>query len=895
MRWLIAAIVGAVLSFGFCLRAPAQNSNTTAQNGNHPTAQNDDSATQNRNDTATQNRNDTAAQNGNDSARTGFGPPIVAEIAFVGLRRIAPAAVQAQITSHPGALLDSRRIQQDVKKLGRLGWFADIRVETQPAGACTEPDAQSLEPLAARGTGAQEPQLGCGVRLVFRLEEQPYLVRVEYAGSGLLSSSRIEKLLAEKECAPRLGEPADDARLDRAGKAIEGALAELGHPQAHATIQREPSSNGTESVRYGISDGPHLPVGRIEFAGQPGISEHVLQSEMHRTRSGLLASWRGKGAFTPEGFSEDRASLLMYYQSHGYPEARVGNPQTRVYTERSPKWVPRRFSESRERLAVAVPVEAGPQYRVAAVGVSPELTQAAGKRSRKLLRFSQAQAGTTYSVKSIEDLRHGWVAVSAPKHANGVAAGPGDVEATRVLDPDTQTVRVRIAPSESAPYMVRRIEFRGQHRFSDRYLRRRIGLQEGRAFDERALELGLARLTKTSYFRQIHKEDIRVEKDEQTHTVDVTIRIAEAGQQRASLSGGQGQFGSTLGLAYSLFDVLQREELLSAQLDGGPDSLQLMLGLLMEGFLGSRSALAISVFNNVLRPRLRSSVKGPFYRSQSEGLNTSWSYALTQTDSVALNYALAHTNTGYSLSLPASVTGLNGPDLSAKTTSSAVGVTFAHDASDNQFSFANSVSGGALGGTENVLRSNEQYARVFADPVFHRQNAWAFRTTFSGAGSYQGEMPFYARLFSGDAQVRGVSPGELGPYAVVPASSANGNPAYTAVPSGANIITAANAEYRIALRGGAQAAAFFDVGSGWLLPNWLGKTKPLLLGSTNGVLHGSFGLELRWTIPEIQVPVRAYVAINVLRLDRLLQLPDGSLFRAHNKLFSLGWALGNLF
>jgi hypothetical protein len=60
-------------------------------------------------------------------------------------------------------------------------------------------------------------------------------------------------------------------------------------------------------------------------------------------------------------------------------------------------------------------------------------------------------------------------------------------------------------------------------------------------------------------------------------------------------------------------------------------------------------------------------------------------------------------------------------------------------------------------------------------------------------------------------------------------------------------------------------------------------------------LHGSFGLELRWTIPEIQVPVRAYVSINVLRLNKFLSLPDGSLLHAHDKLFSLGWALGNLF
>ena len=78
----------------------------------------------------------------------------------------------------------------------------------------------------------------------------------------------------------------------------------------------------------------------------------------------------------------------------------------------------------------------------------------------------------------------------------------------------------------------------------------------------------------------------------------------------------------------------------------------------MEGFLGSRSSLAISMFDNVLRPRFASSVKGPFYNSQSEGFNTGWSYPLTKTDTLAVNYGLSHTNTDYSFVLPASLAGL---------------------------------------------------------------------------------------------------------------------------------------------------------------------------------------------------------------------------------------------
>jgi len=70
--------------------------------------------------------------------------------------------------------------------------------------------------------------------------------------------------------------------------------------------------------------------------------------------------------------------------------------------------------------------------------------------------------------------------------------------------------------------------------------------------------------------------------------------------------------GGTLGLAYTVFNLLGLDEFLSTQIDGGPESLQLAIGLAKEGFLGSRGTLALSVFDTFLRPRLTPGVQGPF-------------------------------------------------------------------------------------------------------------------------------------------------------------------------------------------------------------------------------------------------------------------------------------------
>jgi outer membrane protein assembly factor BamA len=409
------------------------------------------------------------------------------------------------------------------------------------------------------------------------------------------------------------------------------------------------------------------------------------------------------------------------------------------------------------------------------------------------------------------------------------------------------------------------------------------------------LEAGLTKLARTGYFKPMRKEDIQIQLDDVHHTADVRIHLEEIGRQRATLSGGPTQTGSTLGLAYTVFDLLHREELLFTNFDGGPETLQVALGIAKEGIFGTRGTLALSIFNNVLRPRFIHGVQGPFFTSRTEGISIPYTYALTSADTLGMNYTLSRATSDLPLGTVPGTTGLPPIDVRTHVSSRSLGTSWAHDTSNERILFSDSASGGILGGDENMLRTSGETARIFRDPLFASQNAWAFRTTFSAAGSYRGNMPLYSRFFSGDEFIRGLRTGELGPFAMTEKSLPSGAFTSSPSPAGANLITAANAEYRIPLRSGVEAAGFFDFGSGWLLPNWLGPTKPALLSATNGVLHGSTGIEFRWTIPGVQVPVRSYYALNLLRLDRRIFLSNKSFIFARNRFSAFGWGLGSLF
>src|SRR5260370_27138557 len=103
-------------------------------------------------------------------------------------------------------------------------------------------------------------------------------------------------------------------------------------------------------------------------------------------------------------------------------------------------------------------------------------------------------------------------------------------------------------------------------------------------------------------------------------------------------------------------------------------------------------------------------------------------------------------------------------------------------------------------------------------------------------------MPLSARWYSGDEFVRGLRDGELGPQALILSATSAGTVRYSTAPAGANLVGAGNAEYRVRLGGGTEAAGFFDLGSGLLQRNWLGKCEPAPTASTKVMLPDCSGI-----------------------------------------------------
>jgi outer membrane protein insertion porin family len=804
---------------------------------------------------------------------------VIDEIKFVGLRRIASATAMSRLSIHSGEEFNPARIAADVHALSQAGWFQDVFVQAVP----------SIPELEL----ADSPH---AVQLQIHVQEYPYLTTVAFTGSKVLSQQQIKKLLADNKLSPQVGAPSDPLRLHRAALAIQSELAAAGHPEGQALVRQEKLPGLQVKIEFQIRDGPRLPVTQVNFSGDPRVPGKILRKQMRQVApDAWFSGLRNKNTYTPEKSDEDRLNLLTYLHNHGFPQARVGAPHLTVVNAFSNPSAPWRFRPVQPGLTVSVPVDSGNFYSFGPPEISAPLQQRLTALKKENLLPPDLSPGRPFSEHAVESLRRD---LEIRLHRNvHRRKGTADyrLRAISTFDYTAHIATVNFDLDPTPPFTVRRLDFRGNQRFPDRYLRRRIPLSEGQPLDEYAIEAGLARLARTGYFQPFKKDDVEINTREADHTAYVIIHLREKGKQRITFSGGRQQFGSTVGIAYTVFNLLGLDEFLSTQFDGGPESLQLAIGFAKEGFLGSRGTLALSAFDTFLRPRLTPGVQGPFQRSQSQGMNVGWNYAASNADAIGLDIGLSRSVTEYTLNQPSTGANPQPIDLQSKTSSHSLGLGWTHDAGAQKIQLVGSVSGGWLGGSENLLKAKTEYGQIYPDELFNHHNAWAFRTTVSAAGSYKGDMPLYARFFSGDDFVRGLRPGELGPYQTLTTVSPSGTTTYSVVPTGANLIAASNFEYRVRLTHTIEAATFVDAGSGFLLTNWLGPTRPALIQSTNGLIHSTTGFELRWTLPILGAPVRINYSFNLLRLNRALLQPDGSVTGLHDPLGALGWGLGPLF
>lgn len=406
----------------------------------------------------------------------------VVSVEVEGAKRTAAADVKTAIATKPGSVYDIERIRDDVKSVFRMGYFNDVRFETE--------------------------EVADGVCLVVVVVEKPIVSQVVFDGNKEIEASDLRSAVTIRDRSLFRPEQVKES----AGKIV--ALYQ-GKGFADATIEpvvgEEP--DGSVKISYRIVEGEKLSIGRLRFEGNEYLTDKAIRKIIETTEAGFFSFITDSGMFKKDVLDMDLQRIEALYQNSGFMDVKISDP----IVTRGPKGAD-----------VTVRIDEGRQFRVGTVrfdGKSeiPESDMTAAAKTVPGALFSRE--------KMLSDL----LELTTLQNDKGYAQA--------LVTPD---VRKRGGPHPIADVVFRtemggkfrfgKVDIVGNAKTLDRIARRALDATDGRIYSATALRTSRENLMRQGNFKEakIQTAPSKTVPDE----IDVKIDVQEG--PTGTLSGGAG-------------------------------------------------------------------------------------------------------------------------------------------------------------------------------------------------------------------------------------------------------------------------------------------------------------------------------------------------------------------
>ncbi len=436
----------------------------------------------------------------------------VDSISFEGNRRYSTENLKYSMRTKEGKGLDRDLLNQDLRML-RV-YFEEISLSEE----------------------AVPPN---GVRLVFRVSENPVVSRVEFTG---VREFRVEDLQALVET--RTGYPLASFKLENDAHQVERKYRDAGYHfvEVKAEVKEE---EGARRVVFRVVEGPEVTVDDVLFEGNASIPAGRLRGVMALRPSKFLSPTE----YVERRLEEDRIAVAKHYRDQGFLDARV--------------WIRNvAFDDDRDEATISIAVEEGGPWSLGEVQVTGAST--VPDRDRIVRQADRLVPGSRWLQKDIDRAVQGMEDEARRQGFSDVRVEVGPIPRAegRVQD-------LRLTVREGRRFTIRFLNVAGNVLTQDKVILREFTVAPGDPLDSGALDKSVRRVLDTQYFSSVVK-DVRATDDPDRK--DVEIRVEENPrtsnlQVGFGVSSDTGLFGR-LAVTFRNFDIADVPERISDFGDG---------------------------------------------------------------------------------------------------------------------------------------------------------------------------------------------------------------------------------------------------------------------------------------------------------------------------------------
>jgi outer membrane protein insertion porin family len=520
-----------------------------------------------------------------------------------------------------------------------------------------------LDDLSIEVTDHTFPNGTVGKIVTYHMEERERIKIVDYRDTdeksiSIIKRSDIDEKLRERTIELRLDSFRDDGTIRRVEGVLRELMAEKGFTNAEVNHRVTPVTGGPKlvNVTFIVGEGPKLKIRDVEFVGNQALSDGKLEKRIKENKpKNPFYGWiSGGGTYKENAFEEDAAKVVEYYQNHGYPQARVGQPEIKTLEntkDGKTRWIQLR-----------IPVTEGERYKFGTLNFEGNKVV----RSDGLKSLYKIEPGDWYSRKVLQD---------GNKKAQEIYGGAGYMEFTpfpmlaysddpnrpettlaaqvpaalaEVAAPATArskanakestapTVDITMRIDEGPQYFVNRITFTGNTTTRDNVIRREMRLVEGGIFNTEALKYSVRRLNQLGYFKELKGDDRDMKVDKtpgKENNVDVTLKFEEQNRNQLTFGAGVSQYEGFFGqLGFQTSNFLGRGESLTLSLQAGDRAQNYQLAF-TEPFLFDRNITGgFDIYNRSLQYI-------GYYTQKSRGGNLVFGFPVADFTRMFMNYS----------------------------------------------------------------------------------------------------------------------------------------------------------------------------------------------------------------------------------------------------------------
>ena len=422
---------------------------------------------------------------------------LIEDIRLEGVNSIEPKKLEDAIESEKGEVYQKQLVDDDVRRIRELYRDNEYRtVVVRPRQIYNE--------------------VSEGVLLSYEIIEGKK-IRIEFVGDGIDRSELEQKLLLFTRETTR--DSFSDTNLKNTEQQISQIYQEKGYYQVMVSHAVKKIAGREEVIRFDIRLGNALPIRDINFEGNAGFADAVLQDQMKtQPRSRLIIPGFGwlfsSGIYNPIILDTDKRALELFYRKRGYPQVEV--------TSSSPE------IDEDNQLILHIKIREGEQQRIDSV-----LIQGAKVfETTQLYPELDAERGGPYHKDiGVHDER----ALESLYHQRGYIYA----DINHNYNPETRMLTYTIAEGVQAKFG--KFKFDGDRRVKLHVLQREfenLGLVEGAVFNEERLFMeSRRRLLTAGLFKEVKIQEAD-QYVENTETIDVNVSVVVKKPGAISVSGG---------------------------------------------------------------------------------------------------------------------------------------------------------------------------------------------------------------------------------------------------------------------------------------------------------------------------------------------------------------------